>query len=59
VDQLEFQNAKLEVGVSALAVLDAEAKSGLAVGQLEEALQIPFKALSLAERHRDVQSQKD
>ena len=40
-------------------VLDVEAKSGLAVGQLEEALQIPFKALSVAEQHRDAQSQKD
>jgi cobalt-zinc-cadmium efflux system outer membrane protein len=59
VDQLEFQNTKLEVGVSALVVLDAEAKSSLAAGQLEDALQIPFKALSVAEQYRDAQGKKD
>ncbi|MGH8582722.1 MAG: TolC family protein [Gammaproteobacteria bacterium] len=55
VDQLEFQNAKLEVGVSALAVLDVEAKSSLATGQLEDALQIPLRGLSVAEQPRGMQ----
>ncbi|MGH8610484.1 MAG: TolC family protein [Gammaproteobacteria bacterium] len=59
VDQIAFQNAKLEVGVSALAALDAEAKASLATGQLEEALQIPFKALSVAEQHGDAQGKRD
>lgn len=59
MDQLEFQNAKLEVGVSALVVLDAEAKASMATGQLEEVLQIPFKALSVAEQHRDTLDTKD
>jgi len=50
VDQLELQNAKLEVGVSALVVLDVEAKSSLAAGQLEDALQIPLRGLSVAQQ---------
>jgi outer membrane protein, heavy metal efflux system len=52
-DQLELQNAKLEVGVSALALLDVEGRSSLAAGELEDALQIPFKAPSVAQPQRD------
>jgi len=52
-DQLELQNTKLEVGVSALALLDVEARSSLAAGELEDALQIPFKAPSVAQPRRD------
>ncbi|MBA2593475.1 MAG: TolC family protein [Pseudomonadota bacterium] len=52
-DQLELQNAKLEVGVSALALLDVEARSSLAAGELEDALQLPFKAPSVAQPQRD------
>ncbi|MBA3493360.1 MAG: TolC family protein, partial [Gammaproteobacteria bacterium] len=59
VDQLEFQNAKLEVGVSALAVLDVEAKSSLAAAQLENALQIRLRGLSVAEQQRGTQDRKD
>ncbi|MGH8584500.1 MAG: TolC family protein [Gammaproteobacteria bacterium] len=59
VDQLEFQNAQMEVGVSALAVLDVEAKSSLAAAQLEDALQIPFRGLPVAELQYGTQDQKD
>jgi len=52
-DQLELQNAKLEMGASALALLDFEARSSLAAGELEDALQIPFKAPSVAQPQRD------
>ena len=51
-DQLEFQAAKTELSASELTLLDAEVKSAQAAGLLEDALQIPFQALSVIERER-------
>lgn len=58
-DQLEFQTAKAELSASELALLDAQAKAAFAAGQLEDALQIPFQALSVIERERDWSAKKD
>jgi outer membrane protein, heavy metal efflux system len=58
-DQLEFQAAKTELSASELTLLDAEVKSAQAAGQLEDALQIPFQALSVIERERDWSAKKD
>lgn len=49
IDQLEFQTAKLEAAASAVALLDSEVRVTQAAGELEDALQISFPALSLAE----------
>jgi outer membrane protein TolC len=58
-DQLEFQMAKTELSTSELTLLDAEVKSAQAAGMLEDALQIPFQALSVIERERDWSAKKD
>jgi outer membrane protein TolC len=58
-DQLEFQTAKTELSTSELTLLDAEVKSAQAAGLLEDALQIPFQALSVIERERDWSAKKD
>ena len=58
-DQLEFQTAKTELSASELTLLDAEVKGAQAAGQLEDALQIPFQALSVIERERDWSAKKD
>ena len=50
-DQLDYQNAKVETNVSALAILNAEIRSAQASGLLEDALQIPFQALSTVEKN--------
>ncbi|WP_161965691.1 TolC family protein [Steroidobacter cummioxidans] len=42
IDQLEYQTAKLEAAVSAVAVLDSEAQAAQAAGKLEDALQQPL-----------------
>jgi len=44
-DQFELGSARLEEAVAELALLDAQTKSQQALGQLEDALQIPFEAL--------------
>jgi hypothetical protein len=41
-DQLESQNAKIELNLGSLALLDAEAGAITAAGQLEDALQVPL-----------------
>ena len=41
-DQLESQNAKIELNLGRLALLDAEAGAITAAGQLEDALQVPL-----------------
>src|SRR5262249_39989053 len=58
-DQLEFQSARLEESLSALAVLDAAARATQAAGQLEDALQIPFPALSIVEQGSEKQAKKE
>jgi outer membrane protein TolC len=42
IDQLEYQTAKLEAAISAVAVLDSEAQAAQAAGTLEDALQQPL-----------------
>ncbi|MFC4312562.1 TolC family protein [Steroidobacter flavus] len=45
IDQLEYQTAKLEAAVSAVAVLDIETQAARAAGALEDAIQQPLAAL--------------
>ena len=59
IDQLEFQTAKLEVAASAVALLDSEVRVIQAAGELEDALQIPFPALALAEGPGDTRTPKE
>jgi outer membrane protein TolC len=58
-DQLEYQTARTELSAGELTVLDAEVKGAQAAGQLEDALQIPFQALSVIEQERDQAAKKD
>jgi outer membrane protein TolC len=58
-DQLEIQTARTELSASELTLLDAEVKSAQAAGLLEDALQIPFQALSVIERELDWSAKKD
>jgi len=44
-DRLDRQNARLELAVGRLALLEAEAAAAAAAGQLEGALQVPFHHL--------------
>jgi outer membrane protein TolC len=44
-DQFELGSARLEESVAELALLDAQTRIQQALGQLEDALQIPFEAL--------------
>lgn len=50
-DRFEADSARLEAAVAELAVLDAKTRAAQALGQLEDALQIPFDALRMAERN--------
>ncbi len=50
-DRIESLGAQLELGVTRLALLDAEAKAALAAGQLEDALRIPFTNLKSVENN--------
>jgi cobalt-zinc-cadmium efflux system outer membrane protein len=45
-DQVEVQTLRIEESASALLLLDAQTRLKVAGGQLEDALQIPFKALA-------------
>ena len=58
-DQLAVQIAKTDLSLSELTLLDAEIRTAQAIGQLEDALQVPFQALSAIEHERDVQVGKD
>ncbi len=58
-DQLEYQTARTELSASELTLLDAEVKAAQSAGQLEDALQIPFQALSVIEHERDWSAKKD
>lgn len=59
IDQLEFQIAKLESAAGALAVLDREVHVAQTAGALEDALQLPFPALSCAEGPSVAHTPKD
>jgi outer membrane protein TolC len=48
-DQFEIGSARLEETVAALALFNAQTKAEQALGQLEDALQIPFEALRSVE----------
>ncbi len=58
-DQLEVQSARTELSASELALLDTRVKMAQAAGQLEDALQIPFKALAAIEHDRQPPTKKD
>lgn len=45
-DQVELQTARLELAIADGALLDAENAAALTVGQLEDALQVPFPNLT-------------
>ena len=49
-DQLEIQNARLEVAATALVLAEARARAALAAGRLEDALQVPFPRLAALEK---------
>lgn len=53
-DRLDLNAAQLEATISALAEWDALVRFQQSIGQLEEALQRPFKALSTIEQGRSV-----
>jgi outer membrane protein TolC len=44
-DQLEVSTAELEIAAGQLALLDAQAQTAQAAGQMEDALQVPFARL--------------
>jgi len=50
-DQLDLRTAQLEVRVAELARLDALVKAQQALGQLEDAVQVPFAALKSVEQN--------
>jgi outer membrane protein TolC len=45
-DRVELQNVRIDLAGSDATFLDAEAGAALAAGQLEDALQVPFRNLS-------------
>ena len=49
-DQLEIQNARLEVAATALALAEVRARAAMAAGRLEDALQVPFANLAALEK---------
>ncbi len=52
IDQLEYQAAKLEAAVSAVAVLDSETEVAQAAGKVEDALQQPLAEIDALEARR-------
>jgi outer membrane protein TolC len=50
-DRFEADSARLEAAVAELAVLDARTRAAHALGQLEDALQIPFDALQSVDKN--------
>jgi outer membrane protein TolC len=58
-DTLDVAAAQLEAATAELAVLDAQNRTQQALGQLEDALQIPFDALDSVTQSRAVSSMKD
>jgi len=58
-DAVEVNGAQLELSAGQLARLEAQFRSQQAVGQLEEALQLPFDGLGSIERGRQDQALKE
>ena len=56
---MEVNGAQLELSAGQLARLEAQFRSQQAVGQLEEALQLPFDGLGSIERGRQDQALKE
>lgn len=57
-DSLEVLNAQAELRAAELLRLDAEARATVALGQLEDAIQRPFDALSVVEENPRMLSEK-
>jgi len=58
-DRYEASAAQLQAAIAELALLDARSKAQQALGQLEEALQVPFEALNSVEQGRPTQAMKE
>jgi outer membrane protein TolC len=58
-DRYEASAAQLQAAIAELALLDARSKAQQALGQLEEALQVPFEALPTVEQGRPTQAMKE
>jgi len=58
-DQLDLSSARLEVSTTELAHLDAMVKVQQAIGQLEDAMQVPFDALASVEQDPRTQAVKE
>ena len=58
-DTLDVAAAQIESAMAELAVLDVQNRGQLALGQLEDALQIPFDALEAVTQSRAVSSTKE
>ena len=57
--RFEADSARLEAAIAEFAVLDAQARAAQALGQLEDALQIPFDALKSVEQDPHLQAMKE
>jgi outer membrane protein TolC len=58
-DRYEASAAQLQAAIAELALLNARSKVQQALGQLEEALQVPFEALNSVEQGRPTQAMKE
>jgi outer membrane protein TolC len=58
-DRYEASAARLQAAIAELALLDARSKAQQALGQLEEALQVPFEALKSVEQGRPTPAKKE
>ena len=58
-DQFDLRSAQLEVSLTEVTRLDALVKAQQALGQLEDAVQVPFDALQSVEQDRHVQAVKE
>jgi outer membrane protein TolC len=58
-DQLDLASAQVELRLTDLAGLDAGLKAQQALGQLEDAMQVPFEALSGVEQGGRASSTKE
>lgn len=58
-DQYELRSAQLEVRLTELTRLDAQVKAQQALGQLEDAVQVPFEALPSVEKNPRTEAVKE
>ena len=58
-DQYELRSAELEVRLTELTRLDALVKAQQALGQLEDAVQVPFDAIRSVEKNRRTEAVKE